>query len=373
MVVVVTLAPPRGHVVGRPSPLGSGSLGDVVLSVVLALVAAWLFAVSAALQQRAARQRMRARAAVRRRWLPVLDVLGALVRDRRWLVGWLANVAGFVFHAAALHLGSIAVVQGLLVVQLLFALALGGQRPLRRDWLGVVGVCAALVVLVVLQDEVRTGTVDHGHAAGVVAVAAAFVGGLFVAGRLAPRGAQLRSAVMAVAAGICFCLTAVLLVLVTDDVASGGAAALVTDWPLWCLVGSTVLGGLLVQDAFAAGSLATALTAMTITDPLASSAAGAYLSGAVPGPLGWYTVTGALLVAGIWLLAGSPTIHDERDRGSAPVRQAGEGGQQAGDGGRPGKALGGGAGIGASALSGDAEQFADAGGEPLRGAVGDPS
>ena len=48
----------------------------------------------------------------------------------------MAGVAGFGVQAMALRLGSIVVVQALMVTQLLFALAVGavftGRRPLRR-------------------------------------------------------------------------------------------------------------------------------------------------------------------------------------------------------------------------------------------------
>ena len=62
------------------------------------------------------------------------------MRDRLWLGGWAANLAGFMAQATALHFGSIAVVQALLVTQLLFAIVLGtigtGRSVNVRDVVG---------------------------------------------------------------------------------------------------------------------------------------------------------------------------------------------------------------------------------------------
>ncbi len=129
-----------------------------IASVILAVVAAILFAVSTVLQQNSARSTAMARPAARHRaWLPVLGVLGRLVRDPAWLVGWLLNVLGFVAHAVALHLGSIAVVQAILVVQLILALMITAARrslrPSPRDWFATAIVCAGVATLVLLRAQ----------------------------------------------------------------------------------------------------------------------------------------------------------------------------------------------------------------------------
>ena len=286
----------------------------MTVTIVLSLLAAFLFALSAALQQRAARSEARRHGGAGPAWLPVLGVLGRLVRDRRWLAGQGANVVGFAAHAAALHVGSITVVQPLLVVQLLFALALGYRRPLRRDWFGTLLVCGGLAVLLAARGAQLGHPADRGHVALTVALAAIVIGGLLAVARYARPRPQLRAAMVAVAAGICFCLTAVFVGVVTHDVSRGGLAALATEWALLGLVASTTLGGLLAQDAFAAGSLPTAMTAMNITDPTVSVLVGTFLlgAGAPAGPGG--LVAYALLVScGVALLANSPTLHDERD------------------------------------------------------------
>jgi drug/metabolite transporter (DMT)-like permease len=230
----------------------------VSVTVTLSLVAALLFAVSAALQQRAAREAARRRVVGRatgRTWLPVLDVLGRLVRDRRWLAGWLAGIGGFGAHAAALHHGSIVVVQPLLTAQLLFALALGQRRPLRRDWLGTLAVCAGLVVLVTVHSGVSGGPTRRSDLPLAALVAAMVIAELVAVASLVRHRPQLRSALVAVAAGTCVSLSAVLLVVVTGDLSRSGVGAVASDWATLVLVASTSTSALLVQDAFASGSL----------------------------------------------------------------------------------------------------------------------
>ncbi len=83
---------------------GSGPVDVVAVGTIsLALFAALLFAVSAALQQGAARQA--ATEAGQGRFLVIVGIARRLVTDRRWLAGQGANVAGFVVHAVALRVG----------------------------------------------------------------------------------------------------------------------------------------------------------------------------------------------------------------------------------------------------------------------------
>ncbi len=286
---------------------GAGSV-DAVATVTLALLAAFLFAVSAALQQGAARQA--ATDSGQGRFLLIAAIARRVITDRRWLAGQGANVAGFAVHAVALRFGGIAVVQALLVVQLLFALPLAavrrGRTLLARDWAGTTAVCAGLILLVAqgvsAQSAVNTQFLPEAGAGVIVTIVL-----LFGASRSA-RSTQLRSALVAVAAGCCFATTAVLVVLATSRLPD----------PSWALLGipvSAFLGGVLTQEAYARGSLPTALTAMTITDPVLSYLAGSILFTATVQPrLLLVACAATLVIAGVALLANSPTLHDERDR-----------------------------------------------------------
>jgi drug/metabolite transporter (DMT)-like permease len=306
----------------------------MVLSVPLALLGALLFAVSAALQQRAARTAARRLSPARVGAgahpmsaeedtpppLRVSTLLVRLTRDRLWLLGWAAGGTGFGAQALALHFGSIVIVQALLVAQLLFAIPLGqvfgGRRPLRRDWSGAAVVCAGLVLLVIVRGAVPQTTGRGSAVAVVVAVAAGLIGLLLLAARSLRSRAQSRTAALAVAAGFCFCLTAVFVVFAGDDLARRGLLATALDWPPAALAASTVLGTVLVQSAFAGGSLATAMTAMTVTDPVAGWIVGMVVfdapAAANTGVIAGSAVAIVLIVVGVVMLAASPTLHDER-------------------------------------------------------------
>jgi drug/metabolite transporter (DMT)-like permease len=287
-------------------------------SLLLALLAAVLFAVSVNLQQHAARTSALDRVPAKERpWLPVLGLLRRLIRDRAWLAGWVLNVLGFAAHAVALHLGAIAAVQAILVVQLLFAMMLNaarrGIRPTGLDWLATVAVCVGVVMLVLQRGPVGQVVPSRSAVAVFLVVVVSLLGVLLAVARAPGRAGQARAALVAVGAGLCFCVTAVMVVVVTHDLTQD----LRLDWPVLVLIASAVTGSLLVQDSFASGSLPTALTAMTITDPVASAVAGALLFDAAP-PSGAQLLFGLpvavlLIATGVVLLANSSTLHDERD------------------------------------------------------------
>jgi len=314
----------------------------VLLVIPLSLLAALLFAAAAAFQQAAAHRTavVAARAASRPgprrgrwiRWLPVLGFLAPLVRDRLWLLGWVTNLVGFMVQGAALHFGSISVVQPLLVAQLLFALPLASLRSRRpllgRDWFGAAAVCAGLVVLLSVRGAApESGQATRSHVLLAVAAAAVLVAGLVAAGHTVRAQAQFRAALISVAAGICFAMSAVFITLTSASLVDRGVGATATDWPGYALACSTLLGLLLEQDAFAAGSLPTAVAAMTITNPVASYLAGGLAFDVTapgsPGALAGVASAGLLLIVGVIALSQSPSVHEEYARPSqrpAPAR-----------------------------------------------------
>ncbi|MBB5918121.1 hypothetical protein BJY24_007033 [Nocardia transvalensis] len=288
------------------------TLGPWAVSGLLALLAALLFAFSASLQQGSVRSA--ALAAGEAPGVPaVIRVARSMLTSRGWLLGQGLSVAGFLCHAAALRCGAISTVQALLVVQLPFALPLAarrtGRRLLRRDWAGTAVICAGLVLLVaqgVPHGAVRTDRLPLGL--GAVAIT---VPSLLLAARVV-RSTQLRSALVAVSAGCCFATTAVLVTVATPVLPQ-------LSWAWLGVPVSAVVGGTLVQEAFARGSLPTALTTTTVTDPVLSYIAGLTLFATATQPdFLWLIAPAALVVGGIALLANSPTLHDERQP-QAPI------------------------------------------------------
>ncbi|MEU8341401.1 hypothetical protein SAMN05443665_102292 [Actinomadura meyerae] len=284
------------------------------------LVAAFLFAAAAALQYRAARRAVHGGSDAS----AAHGLIRRLVRDPVWLTGWGVNLAGFCAQAVALHFGSTAIVQPLLVTQLVFTIVLGtvgtGRRPARLDLLGGLAVSAGLAVLFTVPGAIPPeGEPSRPRIllAGLIAAPA-----VVLLSRAAwMRAGPVRAALLGVCAGLCFAATAVLIKLTTADLVDRGVAATAVDWPGYALAGSTLLGLVLEQRAFAAGSLPAAMTAMTMTNPIASYLVAALAFETLP-PRTASAFTAVsfsvlLLTAGVALLSRS--AHAARGHEEAPT------------------------------------------------------
>jgi drug/metabolite transporter (DMT)-like permease len=249
---------------GVPAPDPAREHGAVDgLAAALALLAAVLFAVASAVQQESAADVPQAQSRGGR-------LLLALARSPRWWAGTLCDTAGFAAQAAALGLGSLLLVQPLLVTSLLFALPLGarlaGRRPRRSDRVWSALLAVALAVFVVTGEP--TAGVDR---AGVREwVPAAVVLGLVLAVCLlgaAIRRGTTRAVLLAVATGVLYGLGAALTKGVVD-LLDDGALALLTSGETYGLAITLAGGTLLQQSAFQAGDLTASLPAVTVGEPV---------------------------------------------------------------------------------------------------------
>ena len=307
----------------------------MILPALVALLAAFLFAAAATLQQRASRRVASGQspAAYHRstlvRYLPVLLLVRRLLNNPLWLLGWLTNLLGFLTQALALHLGSVALVQPLLTTQLLFTLPLvalwTGRRPLARDWLAVASMCAGVVIFLSVRGAAPAdGAADRAEVLLGMAIAAVAV---FVTVVLAQgREPTVHAAIVGVGAGICFAVSAVLIKLTTTDLLERGVLATALDWPGYALAVSTAIGLLLGQQAYAAGSLPVAVAAMTVTNPLVSYLIGVLAFHVQPptgaGTLAAVAAAGLLLFLGAVGLAHSPAIRHDISRESVVVARS---------------------------------------------------
>lgn len=234
-----------------------------ILAAALALLAAALFAVASAAQQRAAAE------------VPDDDARGlglmrTLVRRPLWWVGTIGDGGGFVVQAAALGLGSLLLVQPLLVTTLLFALPLSARwagRPLSRsDKTWAVVLVAALAVFVVVGEP--TAGADRASVERWLPAAVA-MGVVFAAcavGAAARRG-TVRAVLLAVCTALMYGATAALIkgtVSLLDD----GVLAVVTAWETYGLVVVVLVGTLIQQSAFQAGALGASLPIVTVGEPV---------------------------------------------------------------------------------------------------------
>ncbi len=240
-----------------------------ILAGLLALLAAALFAVASAAQQRAA-------ADVPDDDARGLGLIKRLVRSRLWWVGTLGDGGGFVAQAAALGLGSLLLVQPLLVTTLLFALPLSarwaGRSLARTDVRWAVVLVAALAVFVVVGEP--TAGVDRAPVERWLP-AAVVIGVVFaacLAGAAVRRGTS-RAVLLAVGTALMYGATAALIkgtVSLVDD----GVPALLTAWETYALVAAVAVGTLLQQSAFQAGALGASLPIVTVGEPVIAVALG---------------------------------------------------------------------------------------------------
>jgi hypothetical protein len=249
-----------------------------------------------------------------------LALVNLLVRDRVWVIGWFANLLGFAVQAAALSVGSVALVQTLLVTQLVFAMPLSTawarRWPTFIEWVGVVLISGGVATFLLVRSVAPANGEPHrGRVilAGLITAALVVLLVILAAGR----PPLVHAVLVSVGAGLCFAMSAVLMKLTTDDLLHRGVLATALDWPGYSLAVSSVVGLLLEQSAFATGSLSAAVAAMTITNPLASYLLGVLAFRVVPptspGALAALAGSGALLILGVAALAQSPTVRRPDD------------------------------------------------------------
>ncbi|WP_406073515.1 DMT family transporter [Micromonospora sp. NBC_01638] len=268
----------------------------------IALASAFCFALASALHQRAAKQQPHSAALDPR-------LLFRLVRSRLWLSGWIPDSAGVTLQVIALRLGPLAVVQPVMASGLFMAVlieaAMLRRRVARRDLLAVAVGVAGLTAFLVLAD-VHPGVPSVRPAAwtGPAICGALIVSGCVVAAyRLS--GAA-RGALLGVASGLAYSLAAALVKYVTGR-HRGDILTTVGSWPFAALVVVAAIGLLLNQAAFQHGRLAAPLTALTLTDPIASVIIGITIFQetltANPARITGLTLAGVVTAAGAWLAA----------------------------------------------------------------------
>jgi drug/metabolite transporter (DMT)-like permease len=272
-------------------------------AVLLSLVAAIMFGGSSVIEQRSTKR-------VPRRSGLSWRLLADLGRQRAWLAAVGVNIAGNALQVAALHFGELAIVQPLLVCNLLFAVLIAvllRHRPPDRVMLAGVLCCAAGIAgfLAVARPHGGHGTVGAVASVPLVAALAAVLLGCLIAVRWV--SSQARALLLALACGVDFGVTAFLLKLVPDTLPQGFSDP-ARQWPLYLVVITGPLGFLLNQSAFQAGVLISpVLAVITTVDPLVSIAlAAVWLRETIassPTDLMGEAISLAVMTAGIIALA----------------------------------------------------------------------
>lgn len=287
-----------------------------MLKYTLAVLAACANATSSVLQRKANREAPRGQSLS-------LKLIWSLMHEPVWFGGVAAVTAGFLLQAAALGNGQLSVVEPILVLELPATLILAsrvfGSRLHRREWGSAAVMTAGLAGLLYFLSPSAGRTEGVRWYTWIIAVSInlAFIGvmvawGRGAAGRKGERGAR-QAAVLAVAAGSAFGLTAALIKGVTNVYAQG-FGTLFTSWQLYGMIAAGALGMFLVQSALRAGRLIAAQPGLTLSDPIVAILWGILVfHERVRG--GWYialaVISGLIMASAVIALARSPLLSGE--------------------------------------------------------------
>ena len=285
------------------------------IAALLALGAALFIAIGNVIHQRSAHE-------VTDEPVGHIELFIRLLRDPKWWTGSIVAAVGFVLQAAALGLGSVLLVQALLVSSLLFALPisakLANRRVTRWEWIWAV-LLAGSVALIITVGNPRAG---QSHASletwtEVVIVLGPVLAFCVIGARL--WSGPVSAALLALVSGALWGVFALLTKAVVDRVDDGVWELLRTpELYAWALVG---IGGTAVQQSsFRAGSLTAALPTMTVTEPMIASVLGVVVLGETlnADDAGWFVLVAAVVVM---VVATATLARSEAAAQGAPVRK----------------------------------------------------
>jgi hypothetical protein len=291
------------------------------MASVLALIAAFLFALAAALQQKGALN------------LPEVSLrspasLARLAAQRMWLIGTLALLTGYVFQAAALDRGRLAIIQPLLVTTVVFALPLGyfltSQVVGRFEVVGSAVIVLGLALFALFGDPAG-GKENAPGAEWAIAIA---ILGLVTAVLLlfgGRGGLTAKAAVYGTVAGILFGLSAAL-TKPTLAYLHAGIAELLSHWEPYTLAVAGVLGFVVQQVSLGTGKLAPSVATVSVANPVVGILLGVLLLDERLSRPAWHVVVACVglgvALAGAVLIALSRQPDQEPERPVASVAVA---------------------------------------------------
>ena len=278
------------------------------MAATLALVAAFLFALAAALQQKGALK------------LPTISLadpmsLVRLAGEKMWLLGTIALFTGYLFQAAALDRGRLSVIQPLLVTTVVFALPLGyfltKQHVGRREVLGAVAIIVGLGLFVYFGDPAG-GNENAPNSQWAIAIGLLSV--LSVLLLVFGGGGDLskKAAVYGTVAGILFGLSSAL-TKPTLDYLHDSVGTMLSHWECYALAVAGVLGFVLQQVSLGTGRLAPSVATVSVANPIVGILIGILLLDERLSRPGWHIL---LAVVGLTVaLVGAIVISLAREGG----------------------------------------------------------
>ena len=304
-----------------------------LIAVVAAVASALMLGISSVADQRSTKL-------VQSRRALSPQILLDLVRQPLWVTALGANLVGFALQVVALSFGSLALVQPILVCDLIFAVLIlwllwrrsGAERPerTRQNRIGFAGVAATVVgvagFLAIGRPSSGTTQVSSGElfplAVGIVVV----VGGCLA---VAARNRTLRPLALALACGVNYGVAAFLVKILTSEF-GGGLSEVFSNWPIYVFAVVGPAGFLLNQDAFQQGRfLAPVQAIITSADPVISIALGILWLNlrlhSSPADIAGEVVSILLIITGIAITANyAPSVAGPAWNSSPPGAQLAE-------------------------------------------------
>ena len=271
------------------------------MAAVLALLAAFCFALAATLQQKGALN------------LPTISLgdpksLARLAGNVTWLIGTLVLLTGYLFQAGALDRGRLSIIQPLLVTTVIFALPLGyfltQQHVGRREVIGAIVIIIGLGLFAYFGDPAG-GNENAPNSEWAVVIGLVIV--VSVVLLLLGRGGSLTvtAAAYGTVAGILFGLSAAL-TKPTLDYLHESVGTMLSHWECYGLAIAGVGGFVLQQVSLGTGRLAPSVATVSVANPVVGIAIGTILLNETLSRPAWHI---ALAVIGLGLaLVGAVVI-----------------------------------------------------------------
>ncbi len=247
-----------------------------------------------------------------------LQLIRDLLHKKVWLAAVGLMIISFALASAALGTGQLASVQLVVVLELPMTI-IGGALVFRsrlsvRECVAIAAMTGGVLGLLVLLHPRPGPPATIGPSLWILASAAniAAVVLLFMAARAHPRPAT-RAALLGIATGLCYGLTAAFTKGMADQFNAGGIAGVFSSWQLYACMTTGALSAWLLENAYQAGPLAASQPGITLVNPVISTVWGVAVFGEQINRGTLLALTPLPLIAvaaGVVLLSRAPVLDD---------------------------------------------------------------
>jgi hypothetical protein len=245
-------------------------MSNANIAALLALCAALASAIGNVIRQRSAQE-------VTEKSVGHLTLFGMLLRDKRWWLGGVGDIASYFLLAAALGKGSVLLVMSLQVTALLFALPvyarLTRHQVTRQEWMWAILLAVALAIVIAVGQPMGGQEQASPQTWLVVALVMGPPLALCLLGARIWSDRPAAAVLLAAAAGSLLAVFAVLMKGVIDIV-EHGASQLWHTPTLYAWVFCGVAGMIIHQSAYRAGALTASFPTIIAAKPVVGGVLG---------------------------------------------------------------------------------------------------